>query len=119
MIKKIICINCPLGCEMEVLKDDGIIKVSGNTCKKGEDYAIAEIMDPKRIVTTTAKVIGGDREVVPVKTDKEISKSFMFDVVAEVNRHIFSAPLYVGQVLIENIFDTGVNVIATDFINRK
>lgn len=119
MIKKIICINCPLGCEMEVINSYGNIKVSGNTCKRGEDYAIAEMTDPKRVVATTAKVIGGDREVVPVKTDKEISKSLMFDVVAEVNRHIFSAPLNVGQVLIENIFNTGVNIIATDSVNRK
>lgn len=119
MIKKIICINCPLGCEMEVIKDDGNIKITGNTCKRGEDYAIAEMTNPKRIVTTTAKIEGGDREVIPVKTDKEIAKSLMFDVVAEVNRHIFRAPVNIGQVLIEDIFNTGVNVIATDFVNRK
>ena len=36
---KLICINCPRGCHLEVTQEDGEIKVSGNACPRGYTYA--------------------------------------------------------------------------------
>lgn len=117
--KKMICINCPLGCEMEITIDAENIKVTGNTCRRGLAYAENEVKDPKRVVTTTAKVSGGESPVVPVKTDKEISKNLMLQVVSEVNAHTFIAPIYIGDILIENLFNTGVNIVATGTVQQN
>ena len=39
------CIGCPLGCSISVsLSDNGeVSEITGNTCKKGEEYARKEV----------------------------------------------------------------------------
>lgn len=112
-VVKMICINCPLGCELDVSMENGTVKVSGNTCRRGEIYAENEMKDPKRTVTTTAKVENGGAVVVPVKTDRDIAKGLMFEVINVINQYTFNAPIHTGDILIENILGTDVNIIAT------
>ncbi|KRQ86286.1 hypothetical protein ABG79_01909 [Caloramator mitchellensis] len=117
MIKNMTCINCPLGCQLEV-EVDGEIKVSGNKCKRGEEYAKNEITNPLRIITTTVKVEGGDRPLLSVKTDKEIPKSKIFDIMKEINKVKTKAPVEIGDIVIENVLGTGANIVATSKIQR-
>ena len=43
MTKQMYCVACPLGCFITVEYDDtGILNVTGNTCKRGIDYARTE-----------------------------------------------------------------------------
>ena len=73
--KELICIGCPLGCNLTVEMDGvQVISVSGNTCKRGDDYARKELTDPRRIVTSTVPVMGGNLPVVSVKTASDIPK---------------------------------------------
>ena len=38
--KELICIGCPLGCNLTVEMDGGqVLSVNGNTCKRGDDSA--------------------------------------------------------------------------------
>ncbi len=111
-----ICIGCPLGCNLTVTIDNDDIKVSGNTCPNGERYAKNEITNPVRIVTSTINVINGDR--VSCKTKEAISKSKIFDCMEEIRKAKVSAPIKIGDVLIKNVADTGVDVIATKNIGR-
>ena len=58
--RKLTCIGCPMGCQLQVIIKDGIVeKVTGNTCKRGADYGKKEVTDPTRIVTSTVRVQGG------------------------------------------------------------
>ncbi|MDE7038087.1 MAG: DUF1667 domain-containing protein, partial [Lachnospiraceae bacterium] len=58
--RKLICINCPMGCMLTVAMEKGaIVSIEGNTCKRGETYAGKELTNPTRIVTSTVKVTGG------------------------------------------------------------
>ncbi len=109
--KEMICIGCPLGCNLTVTIDNDDIKVSGNTCPNGERYAKNEITNPVRIVTSTIDVINGER--VSCKTKEAISKSKIFDCMKEIRKAKASAPIKIGDVLIENVADTGVDIIAT------
>ena len=44
MIRKMTCIVCPNGCELEAEIVDGkCISVSGNLCPKGAQYAAQEV----------------------------------------------------------------------------
>ena len=68
--RNLTCIGCPMGCALLVEMDGKeIISVTGNTCKKGAEYAVKEVTDPTRIVTTTVRVKNGSMPVVSVKTE--------------------------------------------------
>lgn len=116
-VKKMTCINCPLGCSLVVSINGEDIQVSGNKCKRGQEYGINEIKDPRRIVTSTIKVTGGDRPLVSIKTDREIPKKLIFEAMKIINQRSIKAPVKIGDVLIENVLETGVNIVATSSTN--
>ena len=70
-VRELICIGCPLGCPLTVKMDGDQIEVSGNTCKRGDDYARKEVLSPTRIVTSSVHVTGGAIEMVSVKTKED------------------------------------------------
>lgn len=112
-IRELVCIGCPAGCSLKIMLQDGkALKVDGNTCKTGEQYGINECTNPKRILTSTVAVEGGEERVVPVKTEKDIPKGKIFDVIEELKKVKMKAPVYIGDIIIENILGTGVNIIA-------
>ena len=70
--RELTCISCPMGCQMTVSVGKGEIKVTGNTCKRGEIYAKKEVTDPRRVVTSSIRVKNGDLIRVSVKTETDI-----------------------------------------------
>lgn len=114
MIKELTCINCPLGCNVEVTVEDGEIKdISGNNCKRGEIYARNELSNPVRVVTSTARVDGAREYLVSVKTEEAIPKGKILDVMKEINEAHIAAPVKIGDCVIEDVAGTGIRVIAT------
>lgn len=112
--RELTCIGCPMGCAIEVQLDNGEIKdISGYTCLRGEKYAREEVTDPRRIVTSTAIIDGGKLSRVSVKTESDIPKKKIFDVMKDINEIKAVAPVKVGDVLLEDVAGTGVQVIAT------
>ncbi len=112
--RELTCIGCPMGCQVTVTMDKGAVtEVHGNTCQKGDVYARKEVVDPTRIVTSTIRILGGDKARVSVKTAEDIPKNRIFDVMREIDRACVYAPVQIGDVLIEDAAGCGVNVIAT------
>lgn len=111
--RKLTCIICPRGCELDVtLSDSGeVTSVTGQGCKRGEGYAIAECTHPVRTLTSTVRSTDGG--VYPVKTDGAIPKEMLFEAMALINGTIAAADLAIGDTVIENLLGTGVNVIVT------
>jgi CxxC motif-containing protein len=113
--RELICINCPLGCIVNVETDNGEIKkISGHSCRRGEVYARKEIINPVRIVTSTIRVKNGEKPLVSVKTKNTVPKDKIFECMAEINRKYIAAPVLSGDVIIENVAGTGVDIIATN-----
>ncbi|OJV61747.1 MAG: hypothetical protein BGO41_15810 [Clostridiales bacterium 38-18] len=96
-----ICIVCPKGCHLniEMNRDNAFLRVTGNLCIRGEQYAREEIDNPKRIITTTIKVIEGSIKRVPIKTATSISKSQIEDFITSATSMAVNAPVYMGDVL--------------------
>lgn len=116
--KELICIGCPLGCNLTVEMDGGqVVSVNGNTCKRGDDYARKELTDPRRIVTSTVPVAGGNLPVVSVKTASDIPKGKIRECLCALKGVTLTAPVQIGDVIMENVADTGVDVIATKSIS--
>ena len=108
------CINCPMGCRITVaLEGNEILSVTGNTCKRGEVYARNEVTSPVRIVTTTIKVKDGVADRVSCKTKAPVPKSKIFEVMAAIDKAECTAPVKIGDVLIEDCAGTGIPVVAT------
>lgn len=110
----LICIGCPVGCLITAeRKEDGSLCISGNTCKKGEEYARNEMTMPRRSVTSYINVEGGETKVVSVKTKGEIPKE-KIEACMDVIRNISCrAPVKVGDVLFTDVAGTGVDIVAT------
>lgn len=115
MKKELTCVACPLGCPIVVeLEGSEVISVTGNTCKRGDAYARTEIVNPTRSLTTSVKVNGGVHPVVPVKSNKPVPKDMLFECMKVINSVSVDAPVKLGQVIIENILDTGADIVATN-----
>ena len=112
--RTLICIGCPNGCLVTVDKNpDGSLSITGNTCKKGEEYARNEVTAPKRTVTSIVRVSGGKNPVVSVKTKEEIPKEKIAACMEEINRTALKAPVSLGQIVIADVAGTGVDIAAT------
>lgn len=114
MKKVIICISCPLGCNLSVEYNDKIITgVLGNACNRGSQYAEKEIFSPERVVTSTVKITGAKIPLLPVKTDCSVSKEKMFSVMEEIFKIQVKAPIKRGHIICKNICGSGANLVAT------
>ena len=101
--KELTCIGCPLGCAITVeMKDGEILSITGNTCKRGEEYARKELTNPTRIVTSIVRVEGGN-----------IPKGKIFDCAKALQNVTVSAPVHIGDVILEDVAGTGVAIVAT------
>ncbi len=112
--RNLICIGCPMGCPLTVeISDDGKVKVEGNTCPRGAVYGEKEVTNPTRIVTSSVRVTDGTLAMVSCKTSSDIPKGKIFDVVKMLKDVCVPAPVSIGQVLVENVAGTNVDIIAT------
>ena len=84
----------------------------GNTCPRGEEYARKEVTDPTRIVTTTVRVADGKVPMINVKTEHDIPKDKIFDCIAALRGVTIKAPVHIGDIVLENVAGTGVNIVA-------
>lgn len=111
--RNLTCIGCPLGCAIRVTIDDEAISITGNTCKRGADYAAKEVTHPTRIVTSTVCVEGGSIPMVSVKTEHDIPKEKIMEVMNDINAVTVKAPVHIGDVVLKDVAKTGVDVVAT------
>ncbi len=114
---KLICIGCPMGCDLSVDVEDGVpVSVTGNTCPIGKKYAEGEITAPERTVTSTA--ISENGIPVPVKTARAVPKSKIFAVVEEIKAARPILPVKIGDVVVPDAASSGVHVVATKDVDR-
>ena len=118
---RMICIVCPVGCELEVEVNEDrsrIVQIKGFKCPKGEEYAIREVTDPRRILMTVVRVRGGHLPIVSVKTVEPIPRGRLADATREISRMVVDAPVRVGDIVVSDLLDTGVSVVATNNVHR-
>lgn len=113
---KMICINCPRGCEMDVEKTaSGEVVVKGNSCPRGAEYAKTELVSPTRMVTGLVRV-AGMRKPLSVKTSKPVAKGKINDVLFALHQTTVQLPVEIGDKIIENVAQTGADILATSRI---
>lgn len=111
MVKNLTCIECPMGCNIEVeLSDGSVVSVKGNSCKRGDMYARNEVTSPRRVVTSSVRAKDG--AMVSVKTDRPVRKSEIFAVMNKINAVMLDKSVSIGDTIVECI-DEDANLIAT------
>lgn len=120
-IRELTCISCPLGCPLKVETDENgaVLQVTGNTCKRGEIYGKKEVTAPERTVTSTVAVVGGSAPLVSVRTRTDIPKGKIFQCMEAIRAAKIQAPVHIGDVVVENVCGTGVDVVATKAVAEK
>jgi CxxC motif-containing protein len=109
---KMICINCPRGCELEVDKNGDEVVVTGHACARGESYGQSELLNPTRMVTGLVR-IAGMRKPLPVKTKSPIPKGKIDAVLFALHQTTVQLPVAIGDVIVSDVAGTGIDVVAT------
>lgn len=112
MKRTLTCIECPVGCHVTVEMDGKtIVSVTGNSCPRGKVYAENEVICPRRIVTSTVRAENG--QMIPVKTDRAVKKTEIFEVMEKIKGIRVKLPIQIGDVVQKEIVD-GCDLVATD-----
>ncbi|MGI6299363.1 MAG: DUF1667 domain-containing protein [Saccharofermentanales bacterium] len=121
----ITCILCPQGCQISVKKakkeqgqpdEETILSFSGQKCKRGADYARAEAIDPRRVLTTLV-TLSDRRQPLPVRTRESIPQSLYWQALVTIHNLKLSTPIKAGDVLLIDLLETGIAVVATADLN--
>ena len=113
------CIVCPNGCEIETeYEGTQVLSVTGNLCPKGKTYVTQELVDPRRTIATSVRVLNGTMPLTSVRLTNAVPKDRIFDVMDEINRQILTAPVRIGDVVIANVLGLGSDVIVTKNIDK-
>ena len=110
------CIMCPIGCGLKIIEREGKIVVTGNSCKRGEIYGIAEYTCPMR--SFTSLVFTKTDKVISVKASDLVPKSRIKDLIECLKTVRAEDNLDQGDVVVNNILNLNVNLIKTSSLNR-
>lgn len=111
MKREITCIVCPRGCRMAADIQGETITVTGNSCSRGEQHAVAEILHPVRSLTSIVRVSNRRDTMVSVKSADPVPKEEMFAIMELIHAARVEAPIQIGDVLLDNV--CGTKIIAT------
>lgn len=114
------CTTCPSECLLTVKVErnaNGAVvevrSVTGNSCPRGDKFARQELTCPVRVLTTTVAVSGGDEALLPVRTAEAIPLALHAQAMALIRGLVVNAPIRMGDVVLPNLLDTNINLVAS------
>lgn len=114
------CTTCPSECLLTVeieRESDGSVaavrSVTGNSCPRGDKFAHQELTCPMRVLTTTVAVSSGDEALLPVRTAEAIPLELHAQAMALIRGLVINAPIHMGDIILPNLLDTNINLIAS------
>lgn len=120
MLKEYTCIICPNGCDITADIEDGkILAIEGAACKRGNEYVNQELTNPCRTIASSILLENGALPLASVRLTNPVPKDKIFEIMEVLKQEHLTAPVTVGQIVIENILGLGSNVIVTKNIEVK
>ena len=124
---EITCITCPIGCQVSVTFEDKPQSTqscteflfSGNQCTRGAEFARTELTAPLRSLTTTVRTVFPDMPVLPVRTEGEVPKEKIPEIIRELAAIVITKRLGIGETVAANAAGTGINIIATNEMRNE
>lgn len=119
------CTTCPSECLLTVKVErdaDGALvevrSVTGNSCPRGDKFARQELTCPMRVLTTTVAVSGGDEALLPVRTAEAIPLALHAQAMDLIRGLVVNAPIRMGNVVLKDLLNTNIDLIASMDIDR-
>ena len=119
------CTTCPSECllTVEVKRDANgamaeVCSVTGNNCPRGDKFAHQELTCPMRVLTTTVTVSGGDEALLPVRTAEAIPLALHAQAMDLIRGLVVNTPIRMGDVVLENLLGTNIDLVASMDIDR-
>ena len=119
------CTTCPSECllTVEIERDVNgnvarVRSVTGNSCPRGDKFAHQELTCPMRVLTTTVAVSGGDEALLPVRTAEAIPLALHAQAMALIRGLVVNAPIRMGDIVLEDLLNTDIDLIASMDINQ-
>lgn len=81
--------------------------------QKRRGFAVSETTCPMRSVCSTVATTFKDYPVLPVRTDGEIPKDKIDELMKQINAVVVSEKLHRGDVVLKGVCGKDVNLIAT------
>lgn len=116
MKKDIVCFICPNSCVLSISGDETNPRIENNRCSRGVDFALKELRDPERTLTSTMRTLNGALPLVSVRSDKTVKKAELQEIIAQLDAIAIDAPIARGQVLMTSVGINKVNIIATQSV---
>ncbi len=118
------CTTCPSEClltvEVERGADGAVVEVrsvTGNSCPRGDKFAHQELTCPMRVLTTTVAISDGDETLLPVRTAEAIPLALHAQAMSLIRGLVIDAPIRMGDVVLENLLNTNIDLIASKDID--
>ena len=118
------CTTCPSECLLTVKVErdaDGAVaevhSVTGNRCPRGDKFAHQEFTCPMRVLTTTVAVSGSDEALLPVRTSEAIPLTLHAQAMDLLRGVVVEAPIRMGDVVLEDLLGTSIDLVASMDIN--
>ena len=112
-MKRMTCITCPIGCRVSVEMVNGVHKFFGNQCRRGAEFVKTELIAPLRSLTTTVRTSFHGIPVLPVRTNREVPKEKIPEIMRELSKITVMKKIGIGEKVAVNISGTGCDIIAT------
>ncbi len=109
----ITCVTCPKGCKIDVWEEKGELQMTGYSCKRGIKYSTSEFYNPSRILSTTVRILGANLPLLPVRTKEPVPREMLFAIMDKLAALTIKAPVNMGDIILNDVLDTGVDIIAT------
>ena len=114
MKRRFICIVCPNGCEIEAeVENSEVISVTGNICRRGEQYVRQELTAPRRTIASSVFVKDGELPLASVRLTKAIPREMIFPVMDEIHKVVLTAPVQAGTIVLHNVCGLDSDVMVT------
>ncbi|HKM10081.1 MAG: DUF1667 domain-containing protein [Bacilli bacterium] len=114
MKKEFVCIVCPRGCHLVV---DENMEVTGNACPRGKVYALSELTNPVRMITSSVRVSNRVDTLVSVKTSAPVPKGKIMEAMDIINSLSVEAPTHINQIIKKDVLGLGVDILITKNID--
>lgn len=95
------------------MRDGAVVNVTGFNCERGRNYAREEVIAPKRMLTTTVRVEGGQLALAPVASSQPLPKEQLLRAARCLAETSVKAPVAEGQIIVANLLNLGVDIVAT------
>ena len=114
----LICIKCPRGCHLTVEKTGEEIRVEGNVCPRGHTYAVNELTNPLRTLTTTVGIESETQKRLPVISSAPLPKGRIMEAMKALKDVSVKAPVHLGDPVYRNVLNLGIDILASRSIEK-